>query len=157
MGYMLMLTLSNLFFLPAIVLATYRHYYTEALVYFANMFFSTVSEFCILHCVLSAVSFPLQFYHACDQDPFSVYKLCILPYHPLQYADFLLSILSFWVTLLVVSSIQQPWRSLLEMLGAVVLAVIVEWQTHNVVVNLVPICAGVGIVVLSWVSQPLLL
>lgn len=56
------------------------------------------------------------------------------------------------MTLLVLSGIQQPWRSLLEMLGAVVMATVVEWQTHNVVVNLVPIGLGVGIVILSWVT-----
>ena len=42
MGQMFFLILSNLVFLPGIVVATLRHYYTEALVYCFMMFSSTV-------------------------------------------------------------------------------------------------------------------
>lgn len=38
----LFLTISNLMFLPAIILAIFRRLYIEALIYFFNMFFSTV-------------------------------------------------------------------------------------------------------------------
>lgn len=40
----LMLTLSNLIFLPAIIWALYHGLYIESLVYFFNMFFSIVSN-----------------------------------------------------------------------------------------------------------------
>jgi hypothetical protein len=54
----LLLTLSNVFFLPAVLLALRRHLLTEALIYLATMVFST-------------------FYHACDQD---FYTYCVTKY-----------------------------------------------------------------------------
>jgi hypothetical protein len=54
----LLLTLSNVFFLPAVFLALRRHLLTEALIYLATMVFST-------------------FYHACDQD---FYTYCVTKY-----------------------------------------------------------------------------
>uniref|UniRef100_A0A674H3I2 Post-GPI attachment to proteins 6 n=2 Tax=Taeniopygia guttata TaxID=59729 RepID=A0A674H3I2_TAEGU len=73
----LLLTLSNLMFLPAIAVAVYRFYLVEASVYTYTMFFST-------------------FYHACDQPGVAV--MCIMDYDTLQYCDFLGSVVSIWVT-----------------------------------------------------------
>ena len=44
----LLLTLSNVAFLPSVVLALHRRFYTEAFVYAATMCFSTVRFFKIL-------------------------------------------------------------------------------------------------------------
>ena len=66
---MLLLTMSNLFFLPAIIIGLYRRYWQETVVYIIAMVCSTM-------------------YHACDQ--FSTQKYyCIAEYDTLQYADFL--------------------------------------------------------------------
>ena len=66
---LLLLTLSNLFFLPAILISIHRRYWQEAIVFTIAMCCSTV-------------------YHACDQ--FSTQKYyCIADYDTLQFADFL--------------------------------------------------------------------
>jgi len=78
---MLLLTMSNLFFLPAIIIGLYRRYWQETVVYIIAMATSTM-------------------YHACDQ--FSTQKYyCIAEYDTLQYADFLAATaaVSYHVTL----------------------------------------------------------
>ena len=61
--------MSNLFFLPAIIIGLYRRYWQETVVYIIAMGTSTL-------------------YHACDQFDTQKYY-CIAEYDTLQYADFL--------------------------------------------------------------------
>ncbi|KAG1674326.1 Post-GPI attachment to proteins factor 6 [Nymphon striatum] len=102
----LLITLSNLFFLPAIILAIKRHFYSEALLYTFTMFMST-------------------FYHACDED---VYSYCLMRYKVLQFCDFFSAILSFWVTLVVMADLPKPLQSVAHMAGALGISLGVEYQ-----------------------------
>ncbi|WAR23596.1 TMM8B-like protein [Mya arenaria] len=103
---LLLLTLSNLFFLPAICLATYRRYFVEAVVYTYTIF-----------------------------------------------ADFLGSISSFWVTMLVMSKL--PWRvrGFAQTIGVLGVAVGVEYDRHGLLVFAVPAGLAAVIMVGSWIFQ----
>ncbi|XP_074640819.1 post-GPI attachment to proteins factor 6-like isoform X2 [Tubulanus polymorphus] len=125
----LLLTLSNLFFLPAIVIAIKRAFYVEAIVYFFNMFFSS-------------------FYHACDQD--YGYYLCIMPYDILSFCDFLGSISSFWVTILCMAKLQPVLRSSFHTFGILLIAMGVYWDRHGIWIFLVPVITAVLIMITSW-------
>lgn len=124
----LLLTLSNLFFVPAVVLATKRCFYTEAIVYAFTMLFST-------------------FYHACDEDLFA---FCLMKYEVLQFCDFYCAILSFWVTLIAMANLPSKLVSIAHMLGALGIALGVEYQRTGLWVFVIPVGTGVLIMMLSW-------
>lgn len=124
----LLLTLSNLFFVPAVILAIKRRYYTEAVVYTVTMFFST-------------------FYHACDVDIFS---FCLMKYEVLQYCDFYSAILSFWVTLIAMADLPQTFSSIAHMIGALGIALGVEYQRTGIWVFIIPVMTGIVIMLFSW-------
>lgn len=128
----MLLTLSNLFFIPAIILAVYRHFFVEAAVYFYTMFFSL-------------------FYHACDASDLIQY--CMLKYGTLSFTDYLGSISAFWVTLLAIADIPTKVRAFLFTLGALGMAVGVENDQQGILKFAVPASVAGLIMVASWVRQ----
>ncbi|XP_059488547.1 transmembrane protein 8B [Neocloeon triangulifer] len=124
----LLLTLSNLLFIPSIVLAIYRRFYTEALVYVCTMFFSS-------------------FYHACDG---VAYSFCLLRLGVLQFCDFYSAILAFWVTLVAMSDLSPTLTSLLHMAGAITVALGIEYDRYGILVFAVPVVSGLIVLIVSW-------
>ncbi|CAB4064028.1 unnamed protein product [Lepeophtheirus salmonis] len=127
----LLLCLSNLLFLPAVGLAIYRGFYTESFVYFANMIFSTL-------------------YHACDQDIFS---FCLMKYTVLQFCDFYAATMAYWVTVLAMGGLPEQAKSLLHMVGAVGVALAVEYDRTGVLTFAVPGVIGIIILLASWITH----
>ncbi|XP_034038979.1 transmembrane protein 8B-like [Thalassophryne amazonica] len=128
----LLLTLSNLLFLPPIVVAIKRNYITEASVYLFTMFFST-------------------FYHACDQPGVAV--LCIMDYDTLQYCDFIGSVSSIWVTILCMARVKETFKYTLFMLGALLIAMSLQLDRRGLWNMLGPVLCGILIMVTAWVFR----
>ncbi|KAI1896083.1 hypothetical protein AGOR_G00091150 [Albula goreensis] len=132
MAAALLLTLSNLLFIPPIVVAVYRCYIVEASVYLFTMFFST-------------------FYHACDQPGVTV--LCIMDYDTLQYCDFLGSVSSIWVTILCMSRVKETFKYMLFMLGTLIIAMSMQLDRRGLWNMLGPILCAVLAMVAAWVYR----
>ncbi|XP_075954484.1 post-GPI attachment to proteins factor 6 isoform X1 [Anarhichas minor] len=128
----LLLTLSNLSFLPAMVVAIKRCYITEASVYLFTMFFST-------------------FYHACDQPGVAV--MCIMDYDTLQYCDFLGSVCSIWVTILCMARIRDTFKYTLFMLGALLIAMSMQLDRKGLWNLLGPVIFAILCMVTAWVYR----
>ncbi|XP_077549875.1 transmembrane protein 8B-like [Haemaphysalis longicornis] len=128
---LLLLTLSNLFLVPAIVLAFYRQHFLEGLVYFTTMCASA-------------------FYHACDAD---LSPVCILRPSVLQYCDFLTAVVSLWVTLLCLAEVPTPLRTLVSTFGTLLIAIAVENDRTGFLVIALPTGLGLTLVFVSWVRQ----
>ncbi|XP_071616511.1 post-GPI attachment to proteins factor 6 isoform X2 [Heliangelus exortis] len=126
----LLLTLSNLMFLPAIAVAVYRYYLVEASVYTYTMFFST-------------------FYHACDQPGVAV--MCIMDYDTLQYCDFLGSVVSIWVTILCMSRVKKILKYVLFLLGTLLIAMSLQLDRRGVWNMMGPCLFALIIMIAAWV------
>uniref|UniRef100_A0A4W3ITF9 EGF-like domain-containing protein n=1 Tax=Callorhinchus milii TaxID=7868 RepID=A0A4W3ITF9_CALMI len=128
----LLLTLSNLMFLPPIAIAIHRYYFVEASVYIFNMFFST-------------------FYHACDQPGIAV--MCIMDYDTLQYCDFLGSVLSVWVTILCMAKLKPIFKYTLFVLGSLFIAMSVQLDRRGLWNLLAPCLIALSIMGTAWVYR----
>ncbi|XP_071439145.1 post-GPI attachment to proteins factor 6 [Hetaerina americana] len=124
----LLLTLSNVFFLPAILLALRQYMISEALVYLATMIFST-------------------FYHACDED---FYSYCVTKYEVLQFCDFFFSIFSFWVTLIATANIPAHLVSAFHIVGVIIIAIGVEYNRTGLLVFVIPSALGLSVPLYYW-------
>lgn len=127
---LLLLTLSNLLFIPSIWFAVRRKYYTEAVIYFFAMFFSI-------------------FYHACDSGE-EEYNYCLVKIGVLQFCDFYCGLLAIWVTLIAMAHVRPTFVSLLHMFGAIVLAFGTELNKQSLWVFLAPALTGICIISVSW-------
>ncbi|XP_042898930.1 transmembrane protein 8B [Parasteatoda tepidariorum] len=127
----LLLTLSNMLFIPAVILSIYRKYYTEAFIYFATMISSAV-------------------YHACDSE---VYSYCLIRITVLQFCDFYLAVLSVWVTLIAMAQLPHTVQSFVHMVGAVGVALGVEYDRTGLLVFVLPTGSGLLILFTSWVMR----
>ncbi|MFT7812126.1 transmembrane protein 8A isoform X2 [Arapaima gigas] len=128
----LLLTLSNLLFIPPIIVAVHRCYFVEASVYLFTMFFST-------------------FYHACDQPGVTV--LCIMDYDTLQYCDFLGSVTSIWVTILCMSRFKDTYKYILFVLGTLIIAMSMQLDRRGLWNMLGPVLCALLAMVSAWVYR----
>ncbi|KAL7845963.1 hypothetical protein AOLI_G00241550 [Acnodon oligacanthus] len=128
----LLLTLSNLLFIPPICVALYRGYHVEAAVYFFTMFFST-------------------FYHACDQPGVTV--MCIMDYDTLQFCDFLGSVVAVWVTIVCMARLKEPFKYVLFMAGTLIIAMVMQLDRRGLWNLLGPVLFALVIMVTAWVYR----
>ncbi|XP_063170703.1 post-GPI attachment to proteins factor 6 [Candoia aspera] len=128
----LLLTLSNLLFLPAITVALYHYHLVEASVYTFTMFFST-------------------FYHACDQPGIAV--MCIMDYDTLQFCDFLGSVVSIWVTILCMARVEKILKYVLCVLGTLVIAMSLQLDRRGVWNMMGPCVFALTVMATIWVYR----
>ncbi|XP_053264917.1 transmembrane protein 8B isoform X3 [Podarcis raffonei] len=128
----LLLCLSNLMFVPPVVIAVRSNYILEAAVYIFTMFFST-------------------FYHACDQPGIVVF--CIMDYDVLQFCDFLGSLMSVWVTVIAMARLQMVIKQVLYLLGAMLLSMALQLDRHGLWNLLGPSLFALGIMAVAWTAR----
>lgn len=128
----LLLTISNAAFVPSIVVAACRRYFTESIVYF-----------------ITATSSAL--YHACDSDYPQSY--CVFSMGLLQFADFYTAILSFFVTLITLANLSPRFKSFLHLIGAIAIALITQNDRTSLWTFVVPAGLATLLLFTCWCSQ----
>ena len=125
----MLLTTSNLVFVPAAAVAARRRYFTEASVYVFTMFFST-------------------FYHACDQP--GVAALCIMDYETLQLCDFLGAVSSLWVTVLCMARLPETAKHVMFALGVLLIAMSLQLDRFGLWNMLGPVLFATLTMAVAW-------
>ncbi|CAL1547640.1 unnamed protein product [Lymnaea stagnalis] len=127
-----LLTLSNLFFLPAIIIGIKRRFLVESFVFTYTMFFST-------------------FYHACDGNRLDRYRLCFVKYDVLQACDFFGSSCSVWFTLVAMAQIRLLWITrVLQIIGPFGILIGIIYDRTSICVIAVPLLSGLLVTSVSW-------
>ena len=75
-----------------------------------------------------------------------------MKYSVLQFCDYYTITLTYWVTILAMGALPEQARSLLQIVGAVGVALAVEYDRHGAFTFLVPAALGICILIGSWVS-----
>ena len=128
------LTLSNLAFIPVIIISFKLGRLTECSVYLGNM-------------VASAL------YHACDEN---VAHMCFLSYDTMQFWDFFLSFGSLWFTMILMSRVEEYYtelRSVLHVQGMVGLAMGALIDRTSVWSILTPLGVAAVVILIMWIRH----
>ena len=80
-----------------------------------------------------------------------------MKYTVLQFCDFYTATMAYWVTVLAMGGLPDQAKSLLHMVGAVGVALAIEYDRTGVFTFLVPAVIGIFILISSWVSRLLVL
>ncbi|KAI1280778.1 Transmembrane protein 8B [Halotydeus destructor] len=128
----LLLTLSNLMFIPAVILATCKGHFAEALVYTITMVSSGL-------------------YHACDSQCDRAF--CVVSPNLLQFGDFYSALLAFWVTLVSLGNLPVKLKGFLHFFGGIFIAFVVEYDRTSLWAFAIPAGVGVTIMLTGWVTQ----
>lgn len=129
----LLLTLSNLFFVPSVVICLIRRLYTEAIVYFFGMLFSIT-------------------YHACDEQELRS-EFCNSYIDLLQFADFYCNLLGIWITPVAMAKLSTPCRSICHIMGAIFIAFGTLWDKHSYFLTVLPTAFGLLLILYSWIYR----
>ncbi|XP_071799259.1 post-GPI attachment to proteins factor 6-like isoform X2 [Asterias amurensis] len=122
----LLLTLSNVFFILPCCLALKRRHFVPAVSYFCTLVFSS-------------------FYHACDSG-----SLCIMKYDTLQFCDFFSAFMAIFLTLITMARLPVPLKATLEILGAFGLALGTSYNRFSIWAVAVPVGVGGVVLLMSW-------
>ena len=74
-----------------------------------------------------------------------------MKYTVLQFCDFYTATMTYWVTVLAMGGLPDQAKSLLHMVGAIGVALAIEYDRTGVFTFLVPAVVGIFVLLSSWV------